>query len=394
MVSIIVAVAENGVIGDKNTLLWHISEDLKHFKAVTTGHPVIMGRKTYESLGRPLPNRTNVVITRQQVEIPGCRVVHSLGEAVALFPGDDEVFVIGGAQIYAQALPLADRFSCRPNPSHRVRTTLILSRSRPTSAGEIRYLYHCTARPYSLPLHCKGFFCILGMGKYFDMLMEDVRMHEGMKACMNCGVCTAVCPAAEFYNYDPRQIVSTVQTQDDEAIEALLRSETIWYCGECMSCRPRCPRGNTPGYVIQALRTLSQKLGFFVESEKGRQQLALKRIIGENILRTGYCIVPRLVKPELHPEQGTVWQWIYDNDKEVYGQFTPVYMRHGAGALRRLDEQSLEEINKIFEVSGGKEMFDSIEEHSDRKARELGYGEGADQQYMMDVFLHNNNEHY
>ena len=72
-------------------------------------------------------------------------------------------------------------------------------------------------------------------------------MHEGMKACMNCGVCTAVCPAAEFYNYDPRQIVSTVQTQDDEAIEALLRSETIWYCGECMSCRPRCPRGNTPG---------------------------------------------------------------------------------------------------------------------------------------------------
>ena len=110
MVSIIVAVAENGVIGDKNTLLWHISEDLKHFKAVTTGHPVIMGRKTYESLGRPLPNRTNVVITRQQVEIPGCRVVHSLGEAVALFPGDDEVFVIGGAQIYAQALPLADHF--------------------------------------------------------------------------------------------------------------------------------------------------------------------------------------------------------------------------------------------------------------------------------------------
>ena len=114
MVSIIVAVAENGVIGDKNTLLWHISEDLKHFKAVTTGHPVIMGRKTYESLGRPLPNRTNVVITRQQAEIAGCTVAHSLGEALALFPGDDEVFVIGGAQIYAQALPLADRFYLTP----------------------------------------------------------------------------------------------------------------------------------------------------------------------------------------------------------------------------------------------------------------------------------------
>lgn len=109
MISIIVAVAENGVIGDKNALLWHITEDLKHFKAVTTGHPVVMGRRTYESLGRPLPNRTNVVITRQEIEIPGCTVVHSLEQAVALFP-EEEVFVIGGAQIYAEALPLARRF--------------------------------------------------------------------------------------------------------------------------------------------------------------------------------------------------------------------------------------------------------------------------------------------
>lgn len=109
MISIIVAVAENGTIGDRNTLLWHISEDLKHFKALTSGHPVIMGRKTYESLGRPLPNRTNVVLTRGDGEIPGCRVVHALDEALALFPAGEELFVIGGAQIYAQALPLADR---------------------------------------------------------------------------------------------------------------------------------------------------------------------------------------------------------------------------------------------------------------------------------------------
>ncbi|WP_346699544.1 dihydrofolate reductase [uncultured Alistipes sp.] len=110
MLSLIVAVAQNGVIGDRNALLWHISEDLKHFKALTSGHPVVMGRKTYESLGRPLPNRTNVVVSRQELEIPGCRVVHSLDEALALFPGDEEVFIIGGAQIYAEALPRADRF--------------------------------------------------------------------------------------------------------------------------------------------------------------------------------------------------------------------------------------------------------------------------------------------
>ena len=109
-VSVIVAVAENGVIGYKNTLLWHISEDLRNFKRVTSGHPVIMGRKTFDSLGRPLPNRTNVVITRQDITIDGCEVVHSLDEALALFPAEDEVFVIGGAQIYAEALPRADRF--------------------------------------------------------------------------------------------------------------------------------------------------------------------------------------------------------------------------------------------------------------------------------------------
>ena len=110
MISVIVAVAENGTIGDKNTLLWHIKEDMKHFRTLTTGHPVVMGRKTYDSLGRPLPNRRNVVITRQEIAIEGCEIAHSLEEALSLFTPDEEVFVIGGAQIYAEAMPLADRF--------------------------------------------------------------------------------------------------------------------------------------------------------------------------------------------------------------------------------------------------------------------------------------------
>ena len=231
------------------------------------------------------------------------------------------------------------------------------------------------------------------MGKYFDMLLEDVRLREGLTACMNCGVCTAVCPAAAFYNYDPRQIVSIVQTRNDTAIEELLRSETIWYCGECMSCRPRCPRGNTAAYVIQALRKLSQQLGFFVESEKGRQQLALKRAIGENILRTGYCIVPKLVRADLHPEQGTVWKWILDNEEEVYGRFSENYNRPGAGALRKISDESLEELRRIFDLTGGTAMFETIERHSERKAREMGY-DGADERYFYDTYTRNSNDHY
>ena len=109
MITIIVAVAANGVIGDKNALLWHIREDMVRFRTITSGHPVIMGRKTYESIGRPLPKRTNVVITRSDLQIEGCRVVHSLDEAFEMFEPSEEVFVIGGAQIYEQALPKADR---------------------------------------------------------------------------------------------------------------------------------------------------------------------------------------------------------------------------------------------------------------------------------------------
>ena len=109
MISIIVAIAENGVIGDKNALLWNIKEDMRRFRTTTTGHPVIMGRKTYDSIGRPLPKRTNVVITRSNAEYEGCLVAHSLEEAVAMFPADEEIFIIGGAQIYSQAMAIADR---------------------------------------------------------------------------------------------------------------------------------------------------------------------------------------------------------------------------------------------------------------------------------------------
>ncbi len=111
MISVIVAIARGGVIGRDNGLIWHIREDLLRFKAITTGHPVVMGRKTFESLGRPLPGRTNVVITRNKdYRAEGCTIVGSLEEAIALFPPAEEIFVIGGGEIYQQAMPLADRF--------------------------------------------------------------------------------------------------------------------------------------------------------------------------------------------------------------------------------------------------------------------------------------------
>ncbi len=107
--SLIAAMASNRTIGIRNTLPWRIPEDLKHFRALTMGHHIIMGRKTFESIGKALPGRTTVIVTHNRnFNVQGCIVAHSLQEAIDACAGDSEIFIVGGAELYAQALPLAD----------------------------------------------------------------------------------------------------------------------------------------------------------------------------------------------------------------------------------------------------------------------------------------------
>ena len=111
-VSIIVAHGEGGVIGADNKLLWHLPDDLKNFKKITMGHMIVMGRKTWDSIGRPLPGRKNAVITRNRgLQNEGVLIFHSLAEAIdyAIERNEEEIFIIGGEQIYRLALPLADK---------------------------------------------------------------------------------------------------------------------------------------------------------------------------------------------------------------------------------------------------------------------------------------------
>jgi dihydrofolate reductase len=105
----VVAISENHVIGKDNQMLWYLPNDLKHFKDITTGHTVIMGRKTFDSVGKPLPKRRNIIITRQAITIAGCEVVNSIEAALALCAGEQEVFIVGGAEIYKLAMPLTTR---------------------------------------------------------------------------------------------------------------------------------------------------------------------------------------------------------------------------------------------------------------------------------------------
>ncbi len=110
-ISIIVAADENNVIGGHNKLLWHLPDDFKRMKELTMGYPLIMGRKTYESIGRALPGRRNIVITSQKITYPGCEVVPSLEEALKAVEHDPsgEAFIFGGGDVYRQALPMTDR---------------------------------------------------------------------------------------------------------------------------------------------------------------------------------------------------------------------------------------------------------------------------------------------
>lgn len=109
IISLIAAVAANHVIGNKNQLPWHLPADLKHFKQITTGNTIVMGRKTFDSIGKPLPNRRNIVISKTITQIAGYEVCPSLEDAINLCRNEAEIFVIGGTEIFNQAFPLANR---------------------------------------------------------------------------------------------------------------------------------------------------------------------------------------------------------------------------------------------------------------------------------------------
>lgn len=110
MIILIAAVAENNALGKNNDLLWHLPKDFKRFKEITSGHHIIMGRKTFESFPKPLPNRTHVIITRQKNYVcEGCIVVQDLEKAIAVCPKNEDIFVIGGGEIYSQSIHLADQ---------------------------------------------------------------------------------------------------------------------------------------------------------------------------------------------------------------------------------------------------------------------------------------------
>jgi len=183
-----------------------------------------------------------------------------------------------------------------------------------------------------------------------------------MQGCINCGTCTAVCPAASVSNYDPREIMDLVQEEDEESLRELLSSNSIWLCGECLSCKTRCPRDNTPCYVIQALRALSIESGLFRNSEEGLKQKELVDRLGRHMLDHGYCIYFDDLNIEMYPEQGPVWEWLRENRHSILKRLGCSYQESRPGSLRDIPQESISDLRAIFRESGAIERFQTISE--------------------------------
>ncbi len=223
-------------------------------------------------------------------------------------------------------------------------------------------------------------------GHLVEELYKDYRIKEGMKACMNCGVCTAVCPAAEFYKYNPKNIVNIVARKNEDDLEELLKSDTIWYCGECMSCVTRCPRANAPGLVIMALRKLSMRSGLYMQSEKGRQQYVVVKDLCSNILNYGYCVYPRTFSYETHKEFGPVGKWINDNLDDLHARMGSNLDGDGPGGLRKIPKESLDQLKNIFDVTGATELMEQVLSDAHQEAVKENL---SDEEYFMKVYTEN-----
>ena len=158
-----------------------------------------------------------------------------------------------------------------------------------------------------------------------------------------------------------------------------------------MSCVTRCPRKNGPGLVIMALRDLSIRTGFFTESEKGRQILPLTHALTGNILKYGYCVYPETFKWDDHKESGPVFKWHLEHIEQTMKRLGANYKGEGPGVLRKIPQESLDEIKAIFDVTGGTERIKQVEAASKKKAKEMGL---TDEEYERRAFEYCSDKHF
>jgi heterodisulfide reductase subunit C len=196
---------------------------------------------------------------------------------------------------------------------------------------------------------------------------------DALKGCIACGVCTSLCPAAEYYeDYDPRVIVDAVLAKDEARLVELLKSDTLWYCGQCGSCKPKCPHENNLVGLISSLRFLAQLKGYHLSSVRGRQQYAARHFWGGNLWNRGCSVYFRNVDAEGHPDFGprhARYQSEVDQQMARVGANPDTAGRFGG---RKVPPETLDELRRCVAGGGTLALWNQLEKHASEEARRLG----------------------
>jgi len=196
---------------------------------------------------------------------------------------------------------------------------------------------------------------------------------HALKRCIACGVCTSLCPAAEFYeDYNPRVIVDAALSNDEARLVELLKSEILWYCGQCGSCKPKCPHENNLMGLISSLRFLSQLKGYHLTSTRGRQQYAARHLWGGNLWNRGCSLYFRNADAEGHPDFGprhAKYQSQVDQQMARLGANPDTAGQFGG---RKLPPETLDELRACVAEGGTLVLWNVLEERAREEARRLG----------------------
>lgn len=195
---------------------------------------------------------------------------------------------------------------------------------------------------------------------------------HAFKSCMSCGTCAAACPAAEFHDFNPREVMETVQSRDEDRIVNLLKAETIWYCGQCGTCKLRCPRGNNPFGMISSLRQLSQLKGYHVFSSRGKQQYTARHLWGGNFWNRGCSLYFRNTQVRFHLDFGPRFARYVFTQEEMYRRIGGCPDMDGSMPGKKIHPDTLQEIRRCWQVGGTLVLWDQIEECAQQQAREQG----------------------
>jgi heterodisulfide reductase subunit C len=203
-------------------------------------------------------------------------------------------------------------------------------------------------------------------------LENHVIAKHSLSSCMSCGACTALCPAAEFYEFNPRVIMTLVQEKNEKDIIELLKSDTIWYCHQCGSCKPKCPRKNSPFGMVTSLRQLSQIKGYHTQSVRGRQQYFARHLWGGNLWNRACTLYFRNADPVRHRDFGPRFAAIFKEQAANMQRIGACPDMDGPMSGRKVHPESLEELRHLWLAGGAVHFWSLIEDAAQEQARQKG----------------------